>query len=315
MLKLDAQGELLWSRSFASGTYESIASDVGVTEQGEVVFGGYAGPDTNFGGAAIGGEVFFGIGVAYVASLRADGTHRYSHALRNSGTHVTLDVHSSGKVAISGYAAGTGNVRVDTGSFAVPDAGGGRYLVMLDAAGSFIWGQPLSRTPPPGGRVTLLGFGGAGLVFTADGSLVVDQGAYMIEDRNGYIADPQRLEKFDAAGKLLWARSRAFLGESAAGFWSVLAVDAQGNIVHGDLIAPGASADGKSLAVAGKNDVYLEKLTPTGELVWSKTLGGEFGEWAWGVAIDAEDSVWVAHTETTSSDDKNRALVITKLDP
>lgn len=50
-------------------------------------------------------------------------------------------------------------------------------------------------------------------------------------------------------------------------------MDTQGNVIHADEIIAGAMVDGHAITIAGEHDVYLEKLSPEGELLWSHTFG------------------------------------------
>jgi hypothetical protein len=61
--------------------------------------------------------------------------------------------------------------------------------------------------------------------------------------------------------------------------------------------------------------VYIEKLDPQGELLWSHTLGAETLDRTWAQAIDVRDSIWIAYAVGAPYEAPDTVSVILKLDP
>jgi hypothetical protein len=90
------------------------------------------------------------------------------------------------------------------------------------------------------------------------------------------------LLKYDPDGNLAW--SVAWGGRDIE-YAGRVAADVQGDIY----VAGGTSSFG-----AGRTDVYLLKYSVNGDLVWSRTWGGDNSELVTAVAVDGNGSVWVA---------------------
>jgi hypothetical protein len=315
VLKLDADGGLLWHRHYTSAGLSVAALDVGVTDSGDVVFAGYTGTDVDFGGGAIGGDPLSTVGVSYVARLTSDGDHRYSFTPRGAMSHGPIAVHGSGRVAVSGSTGG--DVEVAGETIAVNPMQSERFVAVLDDAGGLLHGMALPfAEAPAGGRTYLIDTAGASVVLGADQSMLLDQGVMRVEDGiGGTLPDPQRIVKVDASGTELWTRERAYLGADVVGFYGGLAADSQGNIVHTDEIGPGAMVDGAPIEVAGMHDIYLEKLSPRGELLWSRTFGGPDLDRTWALATAPDDSIWLTYVLSAEYDAMSATVVITKLAP
>lgn len=315
VLKLDTSGQLIWRRHYVSGGYVSLAHDLGATESGDVVFAGYTGPDIDFGGGPIGGEPLSSIGVSYVARLSGDGDHRYSYTLRGAFTHSPIAVHGSGLVAVSGSMGG--DVEIAGETIPIDPLEGERFVAVLDDAGGLLYGLTLPfAEAPPGGRTYLLDTGGASVVFGADQSMLFDQGVMRVEDGlGGTLPDPQRIMKVGASGAELWTRERAYLGDDVVGYFGGLAMDTQGNVVHVDEISSGALADSNPIEIVGVHDIYLEKLSPDGQLLWSRTFGGPDIDRTWALATDPSDAIWLSYWLSAEYDAATAVIVITKLAP
>jgi len=98
------------------------------------------------------------------------------------------------------------------------------------------------------------------------------------------------LAKYDAEGRLLWAR-RA--GGSGFDQGRGVATDASGNIFVTGLFQAAASFDGTVLSSSGLSDVFLAKYSPAGALLWVRAAGGNDYDEGRAVAVDAAGNAYI----------------------
>jgi cysteine-rich repeat protein len=112
------------------------------------------------------------------------------------------------------------------------------------------------------------------------------------------------VRKYDADGNELWTRTV----DGPAGSHDrgrAAAVDSQDNILVGGFVT-GDPQQGRNL--------WVRKLDPEGETLWTHVHGGEFGgdDVAWGLAVLGDDSILVAGEETV--DVGNTVIWLRRLD-
>jgi len=102
-------------------------------------------------------------------------------------------------------------------------------------------------------------------------------------------------------------------GDAVVGFFGGLAIDSQGNVIHVDELSPDATVDAQAIPSLGSHDIYLEKLSPQGELLWSRTFGSPLFDRTWAVTTDIRDAAWLTYVEGGSYEALSSTTVITKL--
>ncbi len=102
------------------------------------------------------------------------------------------------------------------------------------------------------------------------------------------------LSKLDAAGNLVWAKH---IGGSSG---EALTLDGQGNIyVVGELIGTSdfdPSAGVINLTSVGGSDICVSKLSPTGNLLWARSVGSTNYDYAGAIAVDGLGNVFAGGT-------------------
>lgn len=97
--------------------------------------------------------------------------------------------------------------------------------------------------------------------------------------------------KFDPTGEHLW--SRAFGSGLARG--ADIAVDAQGNVLLiGEFQRGDIDFGGGALTSIGERDLFIAKLSPAGEHLWSRSFGTEGSDRAGAVDCDPDGNVLLA---------------------
>lgn len=105
------------------------------------------------------------------------------------------------------------------------------------------------------------------------------------------------ISKLNATGNLLWTKK---MGGTNIDFGNDIAIDASGNIYTigcfleiGDF-DPGA--DTVNLTSAGSYDIFISKLSASGNFIWSKRMGGTGADVGTSIATDATGNVYVTGT-------------------
>ena len=228
LVKLDANGNLQWTKTIGGKDFED----------------GYSLIQTSDGGYAIAGQTnSFGAGGydVYVVKLDANGNLQWTKTIGGKKDDVglmSLIQTSDGGYAIAGatnsFGAGNGNV----------------YVVKLDANGNLQW------TKTVGGPGDEIGFS---LIQTSDGGYAIAGSTFSFGagDEDVYVV------KLDANGNLQWTKT---IGGPKREWGSSLIQTADG----GYAIAGTTTSFG-----AGGEDVYVVKLDASGNLQWTKTIGGK----------------------------------------
>ncbi|RZL14573.1 MAG: hypothetical protein EOO62_05080 [Hymenobacter sp.] len=103
--------------------------------------------------------------------------------------------------------------------------------------------------------------------------------------------------KIDPAGNYLWALRAGDLSSNEIG--TAIALDASGNvyitgIFRGPSITFGPTTLPNTSLDASAGDIFIAKLSPTGQYLWAVGAGGEREESSGGIALDSQGNVFVA---------------------
>ena len=115
--------------------------------------------------------------------------------------------------------------------------------------------------------------------------------------------------KYSPAGRLLWARS---IGSATADGLGDLAVDVSDNVIVAGHFGGEADFDPSRrsfiLHSAGRQDAFVWKLDPRGQLLWAQSAGGKHNDTATALTTDADGNVFIAGTFRTTIFDGRLAL-------
>ncbi len=282
LAKYDASGKPLWSKRFGSTWWDegnSLATDA----DGNIYVTGYFFGSVDFGGGPLTGPVSQDI---FLAKFDTNGNHLWSKRFGSTG----MDEGNSLAIDAAGNVYLTGNFY-----YAVDFGGGplggnaGRYDIFLakyDSSGNHLWSRSFGSAgddygyalaTDPSGSVTMTGiiqgsvdFGGGGLVYAG--------------------SDDIFLAKYDASGKHLWSKSCGSTGYDAG---RSLATDREGNIFLAGVIQGSVDLGGGPLTSAGENDIFLARYDANGNHSWSKRFGSTGDDYAFSIATDPSDTVFV----------------------
>jgi len=297
LAKFDALGNHVWSQRFGLGATASPTA-VAVDASGNVVLVGSFTASITFGGptftatSSTTGNLTPDL---FIAKFAPNGGHLWSKTTggppHDSANGVAVD--ASGNVLVAGSFTGAANF----GGGPLTPVGGGSniFVVKLDPAGTQLWAKSFGEPTSVDGSFNS-GHGGAGIAVDASGNVLLLAsisgkvnfgGAELVSRGFGDLC----VVKFNAAGAHLWSKR---LQTIALGRRATLVTDANNNVVIvGSFGGTENFGDGDLTSVGG-NDIYVLRLEPSGNHLWSRTFGGANSEQPLGVATDASGNIVMA---------------------
>ncbi len=268
--KYDKDGNQLWSKEFGNGLYYSTAGDIRVDREGNIVFSGYFyDPD----GTAIGQPMpgFFLCkadpdgNILWVTPLSRTYLPTWGERLGmySKQSHMEIDKDNSIVLLTNGNPPLTATQPAD-----------GLYISRYSTTGAVMNQFQLTRddnfdTPLIGGLAI------------DDGGNFIFTGTYQVSLKIGPVIfgtpGPQGtvarmfIAKFSANGEFIWAKQAAEI----FGAGMDVVTDESGNI-YWTGFASGYATLGSGIPVneTGSPNGFLAKLTPNGDVVWSRTMTG-----------------------------------------
>lgn len=308
VLKLDADGGFRWVRNTgnpAMGT-EVDATGVAVNGQGRVhVTGRFRGTldfdpgDGELKLTSTGNQFNDGFGNAFVWKLKGNGDLDWARAFGTydgtSGFGVAVDDNNN--VYTTGQFIGTGDFDPGAGTATLTARGGTDVFVSkLSPTGAFVWVKALGGTAQEQG--VAVATRGSDVLVTGrfQGTVDFDPGAgtFNLTSKGDYDAFVVAL---NSAGNRLWAKSMGGTGDDEAtgvavdGSGNVYAVGSFQNTVDFD---PGPKTLNKTSA--GSSDIFVTKLTSSGDLAWVRIFGSSSHDHGYGLVVDATGNTSVTGT-------------------
>jgi hypothetical protein len=265
VVKLDANGNLQWTKTIGGPEHEEGRSLI----------------QTSDGGYAITGYITsFGAGEAdvYVIKLDANGNLQWTKTIGGPGDEIgySLIQTSDGGYAITGFTRSFGAGRDDV------------YVVKLDANGNLQWTKTIGGPEPEEGY---------SLIQTSDGGYAITGFTRSF----GAGRDDVYVVKLDANGNLQWTKTIG--GPEPEEGYSLIQTSDGGYAITGFTFSFGA----------GEADLYVVKLDASGNLQWTKTIGGPKGDYG-NSLIHTSDGGYAIAGFTSSFGAGDEDVYVVKLD-
>jgi hypothetical protein len=281
--KLAPDGTHLWSHRFGDGSPQFVKS-IAVDGAGNVLLAGQFKGTIDFGGGPLLSKDYD----VFVAKFDASGTYAWSSRFGDIDDQGAADVavDPSGNVILVGAFSGS----INLGGSTFTSAGSSDiFVAKLNAVdGSHVWSKQFGDASNQSASTVAVDSSGS-VIFGGTMSGSFSFGDLPLTGNNDLYA-----VKLDASGGHSW--SKKFGG----GFSGLdLALDMAGSVVlTGRFKAGSLNFGGADVVNNGTQpDVFLAKLSPTGEHAWSKNLGilsptSSFGQSQ--VAVDGDGNVLLA---------------------
>lgn len=297
--KSDASGNFLWARRIG-GLYSEFGIGVAADVSGNVYVAGSFGLTVDFDpGAGISELTSFGGNDIFILKLDASGN--FVWVKRMGGPSIDdcygLTIDKSGNIYLTGDFVGKADFDPGAGIYELQSAGDlDIFILKLDASGNLIWAKNF------GGTAADAGYGIAvdkdGNVYSTglfQGTVDFDHGGGVYKFINKGFSD-MFVTKLDAGGNFLWA---AQIGGPQYDYGYSIALDKGGNVYTTGWFFdtadfdPGAGTYNLTSTIGG-SDIFISKLSTSGNFIWAKKIGGENYTNSQGYAIttDATDNVY-----------------------
>jgi hypothetical protein len=174
VLKLDPEGNLLWSRRFG-GAGDDVARAVAIDATGNIVVGGSFTGSVDFGGGPLVAPPEHS--GAFLVELDPDGNHLLSQSFASDTAAVRgVAIGADNRIAATGSFSGT----VDVGAGPVTTAGNEDiFVVEVDSAGKVVWGHTFGGVGAEIGTGIAFGVGGT-LAMTGTSSADLDFAGFTV---------------------------------------------------------------------------------------------------------------------------------------
>ena len=295
--KLDPLGNLVWAKSFG-GTSSDGGNSITADALGNVYTTGYFGDTVDFDpGAGTTSLTSKGYSDVFVQKLDPSGNLLWAKSFggtsSDGGNSITVD--ASGNAYITGYfidtvdfdpGAGTTNL-TSNGSFDV-------FVQKLNPSGNLLWVKSFGGTSGDRGHITVDVSGNVYTTGEFGDTVDFDPGAGTTNHTSNGFSDAF-IQKFDPSGNLVWAKS--FGGKSDDGGTSIT-VDALGNVYttgfFRDTVDFDPGAGTTNLTSNWSSNVFVQKLDPSGNLLWVKSFGGTSNDGGMSITADASGNAYLA---------------------
>jgi Beta-propeller repeat len=253
--------QLVWGRQLGT-TAGDFADRVAADADGNSWFAGNT--SGNLGGQAFGGsDIVVG---KYDPLGNQLWVTQFGTAQDDSAKAITLD--PQGNAYITGNTAG----KLGDTQFGGTDA----FISKLNTTGAVSWIRQFGTTGTDAGNAIKLDAGGNIFVVGATTGIL---------GTNQFGGQDCFLSKFDPNGQLLWIRQWGTSSDDGA---NGMALDQGGNIY-----VVGYTSGRLGSASFGNWDMFLTKIDPAGNILWSQQYGTSALDSALGVAVDDETNIYV----------------------
>ncbi|TRX37096.1 FG-GAP-like repeat-containing protein [Flavobacterium restrictum] len=298
--KLDALGNLVWAKSMG-GSSDDYGNGITVDSSGNVYTTGSFINTADFDPSPTGTFNLIAAGKSdiFVQKLDASGNLVWAKAMGRSSidSGYGISVDSSGNVYTTGFFQGTVDFDPSSTSITTLTAVGNSdiYVQKLNASGNFVWAKAM------GGSSGDIGYGitvdSSGNVYTTGyftGAVDFDPSSTGTFNLTPVGIGDIFVQKLDASGNFVWAKS---MGGSSDDYGYGISVDTSGNVYttglfQGTVDFDPSSTGNTNLTALGGQDIFVQKLDASGNLVWAKAMGGSSDDYGYGISVDTSGNVY-----------------------
>jgi len=234
----------------------------------------------------------FLLGVNSLNAQNFEWARSFGSTNNDRGRFIVTD--EAGNIYSTGYFEGTVDFDPGEGISNLTSAGAADiYIQKMDAMGNLLWAKRMGSTNDdlgmsialdPSGNVYTTGRFQGTVDFNPSSSTsnITSVGGMDIF-----------IQKLNASGNFLWAKR---CGSTSEDYGQFISVDANGNVYTTGGFSGTVDFDPgngtASLSSAGIEDIFIQKLSPSGDFIWAKRFGGDESDFANSMCIDAAGNVY-----------------------
>lgn len=295
IVKYDPSGNVLWAKSYGS-TGSDKAMSIATNDKGNIFLAGhFTSSSLSFGTIMLTNNGNYDM---FVAKFDSSGNALWAKSSggTNDDMGYAIATNDSGNVFVSGYFSSSslsfgGDTLTNIDSSDI-------FIVKYDSLGSALWAQSA---------------GGAGMDYTYN-SIAADRWGNIFI--TGFFSSPVLsldtidvsnagksdifIAKYDATGKVLWAKSAGGTNDDAC---YDIATDTSGNaFITGYFSSASISFDSITLQnnIPGFDRILIVKFDPSGNAVWAKRYGGNGTDRGYAIANADSGNIFVAGFQSSS---------------
>jgi len=282
---------LQWAKGLG-GIYDDYSNSIAIDQSGNVyTTGNFFGTADFDPGSGLYNLTSVGYDDFFISKLNQSGEFLWAKRIGGESYEGALSITTDvSGIYITGFFYGT--VDFDPGAAVSNLTGNGQdaFILKLDFDGNILWAKKMGGSLQEAGYC--INTDAAGNVYTTGffSSSTADfdpgNGLYNLNNSSPGLYEIY-ITKSDSEGNFIWAKS---VGSSQEDLGYSIVANESGVYVTGIFNAtadfdPGAGTF--NLTSSGQSDIFILKLTPSGDFEWARSVGGSSGDA--GIAIAADD--------------------------
>jgi hypothetical protein len=286
-----------WANGMGGTSAQSVGRTLDVDASGNVYTTGYFNSTVDFDpGAGVFNLTAIGSTDAFISKLDAAGNFVWAKQIGGtlSEDGISIKVDASSNLYIAGLFNGTADFDPDAGTYNMTSIGNvDIFILKLNPTGNFLWAKQLGGSSSEG--VGSIAIDGTGNVYTTGyfgGVCDFDPGPAAFSFTSMGTSDAF-VSKLDASGNFVWAKQITGTSNEYA---NGVSIDPSGNVyIAGSfdgVVDLDPSVATLTVNTVGMEDVYITKITSTGNLIWAKTFGGVQQDHPYSMTIDGLGNVY-----------------------
>ena len=292
--KMDVAGNFLWAKSFG-GASDEYGHSIAVDAAGNVYTTGSFGMTVDFDPGP-GTTNFTSVNGYRIFIQKMDASGNFLWAKACGGIEaLSIFADASGNIYTTGDFSFAADFDPGPGTSTLTPVGGYDIFVQkMDASGNFLWAKVLGGSGNDFGQSVKAD--ASGNVYTTGyftGTADFDPGAG-VANRTSAGGDDVFVQKMDASGNFIWARS--FGGTSNDHAYCITA-DASGNVSttgnYGGVADFDPGTGTANLTSSGVfSNAFIQKMDASGNYLWAKSFGGTNDERGYSITQDTSGNVY-----------------------
>ncbi len=289
IVKYSPAGNVLWAKS-AGGVNYDYAKWVNTDANGDIiVVGDFGSANITFGADTLINSTFPVNYCMFIVKYDSNGNELWAKASGGFGVYYTWTsaIDPAGNLLVAGWFSGAMVIFDDDTLNNV--WGEDMFLAKFDPSGNVLWARSAGGTGTD--HITSVTTDASGNVIVG-GSFNSTSIAFDTVTLSTSGGQDIIIAKYDPSGDLQWVRSTGNVGDDAIGF---VTVDPSGNLIAtGNYASPALTFDSITITnggFSGSYDTFITKYDSSGTVLWTKSAGGSYDDYALSVRPDANGNL------------------------